>query len=67
VVAGGLLYVYDPGGALNVYVPSTGRLLSTLPAGSGHWNSPIVAAGRVILPEGSANAHETSGVLNIYG
>src|SRR5439155_27359081 len=45
VVAGGLLYVYDPGGALKVYVPATGRLLATLPAGSGHWNSPIVAAG----------------------
>jgi len=66
VVAGGLLYVYDSGGGLNVYAPTSGRLLATLPAGSGHWNSPIVAAGRVILPEGSANDHATSGVLNIY-
>ena len=66
VVAGGLLYIYDPGGRLNVYVPTTGRLLATLPAGSGHWNSPIVAAGRVILPEGSANDLAKSGVLNIY-
>jgi hypothetical protein len=66
VVAGGLLYVYNPDGGLNVYAPANGRLLATLPAGNGHWNSPIVAAGRVILPEGSANDHATSGVLNIY-
>jgi outer membrane protein assembly factor BamB len=66
VVAGGLLYVYDPGGGLNVYVPETGRLLERLPAGPGHWSSPIVAAGRVYLPEGSANDHAASGVLNIY-
>ena len=66
VVAGGLLYVFDPGGRLNVYVPTTGRLLTTLPAGPGHWNSPIVAAGRVILPEGSANDRATTGVLDIY-
>jgi hypothetical protein len=44
VVAGGLLYVYDHGGRLNVYMPTTGRLVASLPAGSGHWNSPIVAA-----------------------
>jgi outer membrane protein assembly factor BamB len=66
VVAGGLLYVYNPGGGLNVYAPATGRLLATLPTGSGHWNSPIVVAGRVILPEGSANDHSTRGVLNVY-
>ena len=66
VVAGGLLYVYDPSGGLNVYVPASGRLLATLPAGSGHWNSPIVTDGRVVLPEGSANDRATTGVLNIY-
>jgi outer membrane protein assembly factor BamB len=66
VVAGGLLYVYDPGGVLNVYAPTTGRLLATLPAGRGHWSSPIVAGGRVILPEGNANDHRTTGVLDIY-
>jgi PQQ-like domain len=65
-VAGGLLYVYDPGGGLNVYVPTSGRLLVTLPAGPGHWNSPIVVAGRVVLPEGNANEHGLSGVLDIY-
>jgi outer membrane protein assembly factor BamB len=67
VVAGGLLYVYDPnGGGLNVYAATSGRRLATLPAGTGHWNSPIVVGGRVILPEGSANEHRTTGVLDIY-
>jgi hypothetical protein len=66
VVAGGLLYVYDPNGGLKVYVPATGRLLTTLPAGHGHWNSPIVVGGAVVLPEGSANDAATSGVLNLY-
>jgi hypothetical protein len=66
VVAGGLLYVYDPSGRLGVYAPASGRLLATLPAGPGHWNSPIVSDGRVILAEGSANDHALTGVLNIY-
>ena len=66
VIAGGLLYAYDPGGSLDVYVPTTGRRLVSLPAGSGHWNSPIVVGGRVILPVGNANDHSTSGTLDIY-
>ena len=67
VVAGGLLWVYDPGGGgLRVYQPASGRLITTLPAGSGHWNSPIATDGRVALPEGDANSHSTSGVLDIW-
>ena len=66
VVAGGLLWVYDPGGGLNVYAPFGGKLLASLPAGGGHWNSPIVVDGRVALPEGNANDHRESGVLDIY-
>jgi outer membrane protein assembly factor BamB len=66
VVAGGLLYVYDPRGGLRVYAPTSGRLLAQLPTGLGHWSSPIVTGGRVILPEGNANDHLTTGVLNIY-
>jgi hypothetical protein len=66
VIAGGLLYVYNPGGGLNVLRPSTGALVARLPAGSGHWNSPIVTDGRVALPEGDANDHRTSGVLDIF-
>src|SRR5262249_28385069 len=66
VVAGGLLYVYDPGGTLNVYAPTTGKRLASLDAGSGHWHSPIVTDGRVALPIGNANDHRTSGVLDIW-
>jgi hypothetical protein len=66
VVAGGLLWVYSPGGGLNVYVPGSGKLVGTLDCGSGHWNSPIVVDGRVALPEGNANDHATTGVLDIW-
>ena len=66
VLAGGLLYVYDPNGGLSVYQPATGRLITTLDCGGGHWNSPIAIDGRVALPEGDANAHSTSGVLDIW-
>jgi hypothetical protein len=53
-------------GALNVYRAATGTRVGRLPAGPGHWNSPIVAGGRVALPEGDANSHERHGVLNLY-
>jgi len=66
VIAGGLLWVYDPGGGLNVYRLPNGKRVATLSAGSGHWNSPIVTDGRVALPEGDANDHSTSGVLDIW-
>jgi PQQ-like domain len=67
VVAGGLLYVYDAGvGGLAVLRPTTGALVARLPAGTGHWNSPIVTDGRVALPEGDANEHSVRGVLDIY-
>jgi hypothetical protein len=67
VVVDGLLFVYDPPhGALRVYKADTGALLVTLPCGVGHWNSPIVTGGRIALPLGDANAHLTSGVLDIW-
>ncbi len=66
VLAGGLLYVYDPGGSLDVYLPTSGLRLASFAAGSGHWNSPIVGGGRVILPVGNANDHSTSGTLDIW-
>jgi outer membrane protein assembly factor BamB len=66
LVAGGLLWVYDPNGGLNVYRPASGALVATLPCGGGHWNSPIVVGGRVVLPEGNANDHATTGVLDIW-
>jgi outer membrane protein assembly factor BamB len=67
VVAGGLVYVYDlEGGGLHVYAPGNGKEVAVLPAGAGHWQSPIVTDGRIALPEGNANDHRRSGVLNIY-
>ncbi len=44
----------------------SGKLVGTLAAGGGHWNSPIVVDGRVALPEGNANDHALSGVLDIW-
>ncbi|MGO9974991.1 MAG: PQQ-binding-like beta-propeller repeat protein [Solirubrobacteraceae bacterium] len=67
VIAGGLLYVYDEElGLLKVYRPASGAVLASLPAWSGHWNSPIVVGGRIILPVGNDNSHLTSGALYIY-
>ncbi len=66
VIAGGLLYVYDPKGGLHVYQPEMGRQIANLESGGGHWNSPIVVDGRIALPEGSANDHSTHGVLDIW-
>jgi hypothetical protein len=67
VVAGGLLFAYDPlAGGVHVYRPASGKLVTTLPAGLGHWNSPIVADGRIALPEGDSNNHHTASVLDIY-
>ena len=64
--AGGLLFVYAREGGLNVYQAASGRLVTQLPCGPGHWNSPIVLQGKVILPEGNANDHATRGVLDIW-
>lgn len=67
IIAGGLLYVYDPsGGAVKIYQPPGLRTLASLPAAGGHWNSPIAVGGRVIVPEGDANNHSTSGTIDIY-
>ena len=66
IVAGGLLYVYNPGGSLVVYRPKSGKVLATLQAASGHWNSPIVLDGHIIIPTGDDNDHATTGSLQIY-
>ena len=42
------------------------KAIAALPAGPGHWSSPIVTAGRVVLPVGDANRHRTDGVLDLY-
>jgi outer membrane protein assembly factor BamB len=64
--AGGLLFVYARAGGLNVYDAASGQHIATLPCGAGHWNSPIVLQGEIILPEGNANDHATSGMLDIW-
>jgi outer membrane protein assembly factor BamB len=67
VMAGGLVYVYDPaGGGINVYDPGSPRAIAKLPGSSGHWNSPIVVDGRVLEPEGNGNDHSLSGELEIF-
>jgi hypothetical protein len=67
VLAGGLLYVYDPGGgAIVVYRPASGRQVASLSGAGGHWNSPIVVDGHIIEPTGNANDHRSSGTLEIY-
>jgi PQQ-like domain len=67
VMAGGLLYVFDPSaGGIDVYRPGSPHPLAKLPGQPGHWNSPIVVAGHVVEPEGDANDHKTSGSLEIF-
>jgi outer membrane protein assembly factor BamB len=67
IVAGGLLYVYDPSrGGIYVYKPNSGRPIATLPGSAGHWNSPIVVDGHVIEPEGNANDHSLNGTLDLF-
>jgi PQQ-like domain len=66
VIAGDLLYVYDPRGGLRLYEPTKGTPVANLESGSGHWNSPIVVNGKIALPEGNANQHASSGVLDIW-
>jgi hypothetical protein len=68
VLAGGLLYVYDEqGGRLNVYGPARGTPLRSLPAAPGHWSSPIVVGGRIILPTGGSPSDDaTRSSLFIY-
>jgi outer membrane protein assembly factor BamB len=67
IVAGGLLYVYDPSeGGITVYRPRSGHPIAKLPGETGHWNSPIVVDGHVVEPEGNANDHALSGRLDLF-
>ncbi len=67
VMAGGLLYVYEPsGGGIYVYRPGSSQPIDRLPGSAGHWNSPIVVDGHVLEPEGDANEHSLSGTLDIF-
>jgi hypothetical protein len=67
VLAGGLLYVYDPlGGGIEVYRPRSGRPIAKLAGSPGHWNSPIVVDGHIVEPEGDANDHSLTGKLDLF-
>jgi outer membrane protein assembly factor BamB len=61
-----VLWIYDLGGRLIAYRPANGRVIRRFPVPAGHWNSPIVAGGRVYLPTGNANDHATDGSLSIF-
>jgi outer membrane protein assembly factor BamB len=67
VVAGGLLYIYDEtDGALVIRQPVSGVALRSLPVADGHWDSPIVVGGRVILPTGSYHDSSATSTIEIY-
>ncbi len=67
MLAGGLLYVYDPrAGGIVVYDPGSGRQIAKLAGTSGHWNSPIVVDGHVIEPEGNANDARLTGTIDLF-
>jgi hypothetical protein len=67
VMAGGLLYVYDPSsGGVYIYRPASSQPIAKLAGSAGHWNSPIVVDGHVVEPEGNGNDHERTGTLEIF-
>ncbi|HEU4978394.1 MAG TPA: PQQ-binding-like beta-propeller repeat protein [Solirubrobacteraceae bacterium] len=66
VVVGSLLLVQDPGGGLDVYRAGSGRHVARLDTGGGHWQSPVVGGGRILVAEGDANSHSTSGSASLF-
>jgi hypothetical protein len=67
VLAGGLLYVYEPnGGGIDVYNPSSPKPIAHLPGAPGHWNSPIVVDGHIAEPEGDVNDHSGSDTIDLF-
>lgn len=65
VLAGGLLYTYDPAGTLDVRAPRTGHVLRAFPVPGGHWSSPIVVGGRIILPTGTYHSSASASVIEV--
>jgi outer membrane protein assembly factor BamB len=67
ILSGGLLMVYDEvNGRLLIRNPASGHVVRSLAAGSGHWNSPIAAGGRIIEPTGSYHSSASSSVIDIW-
>ena len=67
-LAGGLLYVYDP--SRTGRSGSTSRpdcnVLDVAAGGDRPLEQPDRVGGRIIVPEGNANDHSTSGTVDIY-
>jgi hypothetical protein len=67
VLVGGLLYVYEPSaGGIEVYRAGSPKAIAKLSGQPGHWNSPIVVDGHILIPTGDDNDHATSGSVRIY-
>jgi hypothetical protein len=66
VVVGGLLLVQDPNGGVVAYRARDGRPLARLPTGAGHWQSPVPGGGRILVAEGNANDHRTTGTVSLF-
>jgi hypothetical protein len=67
VMAGSLLYIYDPSaGGIDVYLPRSPRPIAHLAGEPGHWNSPVVVDGHVLESEGNANDHSLTGTLDLF-
>ena len=62
-----LLYVYDEiDGKLLVRAPGSGAVLRSMPVPQGHWDSPIVVGGRIILPTGSYHDSSSTSTIDIF-
>ena len=46
--------------------PLSGAPIRSLPVATGHWNSPIVVGGRIILPTGNYHARHAPSTLEIW-
>jgi outer membrane protein assembly factor BamB len=67
VLSGGLLYAFDEQhGRIVIRRPASGRVVRSLPAATGHWNSPIVVGGRIIEPTGNDHSSASSSVIDIW-
>jgi hypothetical protein len=40
--------------------------VARLATGPAHWQSPVVAGGRILVAEGDANDHATTGTLSLF-
>jgi hypothetical protein len=66
LVVGTLLLVQDPRGGLDVYLAASGRRVARLQTAGGHWQSPVPGDGRILVAEGDANEHRTSGTASLF-